>query len=133
MKSQRQRKPGKTLKRSNPREWKARALRASFLRLGLPEFTKERIRDLLGLYGGCGYCGDPDILAISIDHKTPLARGGKNAPENVHFVCLPCNRMKGALTHEEFCDLLKFLEGQSEEMGRIVKTKLKMAGYGFAR
>lgn len=121
----------KSLKRSDPREWKARALRASFLKLGLPEFDKDSIHKALSDYRGCGYCGDPDIMAISIDHKTPLARGGKNKPHNVHLVCLPCNRMKGAMTHEEFCALLSFLETQPEEMGRIVKTKLKMAGYGF--
>lgn len=120
-----------SLKRKNPLEWKARRLRTSFLRLGL-DISKEEIKQRLIIYDLCKYCGDSDKLDISIDHDIPLARGGQNVRENLQFICLTCNRMKGTMTGEEFEGLLNYLEKQSDEMQKAVKTKLKMAGYGFS-
>lgn len=42
----------------------------------------------------CRYCGSTENL--SIDHIVPLARGGTNDLDNLQFLCMPCNRRKGA-------------------------------------
>lgn len=48
----------------------------------------------------CVYCGSEDDLTI--DHKTPEARGGSNEIDNLHVACRVCNASKRDLTHEEF-------------------------------
>lgn len=46
----------------------------------------------------CVYCGDP---ADSADHVVPLARGGRERPNNLVPACRPCNSAKGKrLLHE---------------------------------
>lgn len=48
----------------------------------------------------CIYCGGGDRL--SMDHLTPISRGGPHTSENVAPACLPCNLSKGAKTVMEF-------------------------------
>jgi hypothetical protein len=38
----------------------------------------------------------------TLDHMTPLARGGANTLENSCLACSMCNHLKGPLTAEEF-------------------------------
>ena len=38
----------------------------------------------------------------SLDHKTPLSRGGRHVNENVQFITNDANRLKGEMTNEEF-------------------------------
>ncbi len=52
----------------------------------------------------CIYCnkelkGDD---TITIDHKTPICRGGETIEENLAISCLPCNREKDDMTVEEY-------------------------------
>ncbi|TAL43881.1 MAG: HNH endonuclease, partial [Salinibacterium sp.] len=49
--------------------------------------------------GKCAYCGAP---ADTIDHATPLARGGKHAISNLLPACKKCNFTKKTKTREEF-------------------------------
>jgi 5-methylcytosine-specific restriction endonuclease McrA len=54
----------------------------------------------------CGLCGDPvsegvawpDPLSASLDHVTPLSKGGHHVLENVQLAHLSCNVQKGART-----------------------------------
>ena len=48
----------------------------------------------------CQYCGAQDDLTI--DHITPLARGGTNVLDNLQAACRSCNSAKGARTPEEW-------------------------------
>jgi len=48
----------------------------------------------------CAYCGSRD--RITIEHLTPLSRGGKNVVGNIAPACSPCNTSKNAKTLEEF-------------------------------
>lgn len=51
----------------------------------------------------CFYCKlELDHLSITIDHKIPFSRGGKNVIENVVPCCGTCNRRKADKTHLEF-------------------------------
>ena len=48
----------------------------------------------------CRYCGSVDDLTI--DHVTPLARGGSNDLANLVVACRSCNSSKGARALEEW-------------------------------
>lgn len=65
------------------------------------EFTAEEIGQLLAQQGGCcAYCEAEDRL--SLDHKTPLSRGGSNWVENLQWLCVSCNSKKRTRTDEEY-------------------------------
>lgn len=40
--------------------------------------------------------------SMTLDHKIPLAKGGRNKPENYVAACAPCNNAKGALDLADF-------------------------------
>lgn len=48
----------------------------------------------------CMYCGSEED--ITIEHKTPLIRGGAHSNENIGPACKPCNSSKQSLTEEEY-------------------------------
>jgi 5-methylcytosine-specific restriction endonuclease McrA len=51
----------------------------------------------------CHYCGEQfEVFELEREHMTPLARGGRNHPDNIVPSCAPCNRRKGTMTAEEF-------------------------------
>jgi len=52
----------------------------------------------------CPYCSSKDNL--SIDHKTPLSRGGTHTENNVELICLSCNLQKGNKTKDEYMQYL---------------------------
>ena len=55
----------------------------------------------------CAICGDPidttlkwpDPYSASVDHKTPINRGGTNHPANLQAAHLRCNRSKSDNDH----------------------------------
>jgi hypothetical protein len=42
----------------------------------------------------CVQCGTH--LALTLDHKTPVSKGGGNHADNLQSMCMPCNAKKGA-------------------------------------
>lgn len=57
----------------------------------------------------CYYCGcelvrqkAPHSRKGTIDHRTPLSRGGTNDASNLSAACASCNFSKNDLTEEEF-------------------------------
>src|SRR5882672_3972288 len=51
----------------------------------------------------CHYC--KKVISIensTIDHRTPLMRGGKDDPSNLVLACGTCNSQKGPMTEQEF-------------------------------
>lgn len=64
-------------------------------------FTSEEVEALLATQGGCcAYCRTTDKL--SLDHKTPLSRGGSNWIENLQWLCISCNSRKRTRTDDEY-------------------------------
>lgn len=67
----------------------------------------------------CHYCGcavhrDPSKVnrirkpeQATIDHKTPLCKGGDDGVRNMVLACYPCNEEKGEMDYAEFCKLIK--------------------------
>jgi len=64
----------------------------------------------------CTYCGktitNPDDFTM--DHKTPLARGGHTVLSNLTPACLHCNQEKGMLTADEYMAVLNFRKAQQQ-------------------
>jgi 5-methylcytosine-specific restriction endonuclease McrA len=55
--------------------------------------TAQIVEKLLDYFGNaCAYCGDKEYL--SIDHVTPLAKGGLHTPSNLLPACRRCNCSK---------------------------------------
>lgn len=55
--------------------------------------------------GTCHYCGcqlvlDHKMFSPSLDHKTPLSKGGKNEISNYAVSCIRCNRLKRSMDYE---------------------------------
>ena len=82
-------------------------LKKAWRRQKVKEHTVSRLpsawaRELLQL-DSCAYCLKPLSNGIrSIDHVTPLSRGGAHDTDNVVLACMPCNARKGAKTLIEF-------------------------------
>ncbi len=57
----------------------------------------------------CVYCGAlmGDVL-MTVDHFVPLEQGGVNDETNYVTACRPCNKAKGMMMPDEFCQLKHF-------------------------
>ena len=76
----------------------------------------------------CRYCGEVvKISTVSLDHPTPLARGG--APFVVVGCCLSCNQKKGELTAKEYLGLRAFVGAMSPEAQEYIWRAISAAGF----
>lgn len=71
----------------------------------------------------CYYCGEDCGSAIAgyqkditIDHKTPLSRGGNHDVDNMVICCRQCNSSKERKTEEEYKEYLKTIERLSDKI-----------------
>lgn len=70
--------------------------------------------------GRCALCGQPvKFKKMTIDHKTPLSKGGTNAMENLQLACRSCNLMKTNLSMDEL------VEKMSQVMWNYRKNKIR--------
>lgn len=73
----------------------------------------------------CKYCGD--IIThnnISIDHIIPIDNQGESKIENIQFICIRCNRIKGIISDNEMIELFKFLDGIDLKSRKYLLGKL---------
>lgn len=55
------------------------------------------------MYIHCHYCGTRlTPMTATVDHVTPLAKGGTNRLSNLVLACRRCNYAKGAMLPEQF-------------------------------
>lgn len=74
--------------------------------------------------GKCALCGDNiSFEEMTIDHKTPISRGGDGSFSNMQATCDSCNCMKHYLTQDEF--MCKLLKVTAHNFGNIVKSYAK--------
>lgn len=60
----------------------------------------------------CIYCLNPIVFGEdSLEHKTPLSRGGDNNKENLAVACFRCNPSKGNKTYEEHMERINQPQG----------------------
>ena len=136
---------------ANPAEWKASLQRCQEARRRQRESDPQRVADIgrlsrarrvdrkgapkVGLmtlwqwlevrqaFGDrCCYCGAKE--GLSLDHLTPISRGGRTTLGNVAVACRRCNSRKHKLSVEEFCP------GQAGEIRRrawLVEEREKVA------
>jgi len=56
----------------------------------------------------CRYCGvSMGKAQLTMDHFSPLELGGKNDTSNLLSACRACNKAKGSMSPEDWCDLRK--------------------------
>ncbi len=70
----------------------------------------------------CVYCDCTNQLILTIDHKMPVSRGGKETESNKQIACFICNQLKGSLTDSEFKKYLKCLY----ELKNLGKLKVEI-------
>jgi 5-methylcytosine-specific restriction endonuclease McrA len=90
-------------------------------------FTIDRLRgsieDCLG--SSCVYCDEKiTVKNVSVDHSTPVERGGAWKLSNLDIICRSCNLAKNNLTRNEFQELMQTLRGfpvrvQNGVLGRL--------------
>jgi 5-methylcytosine-specific restriction endonuclease McrA len=68
-------------------------------------YTADDIQVILYRQKSCcanPYCGIDISEIYTVDHVTPLTRGGDNWPSNLQLLCQPCNSSKGNKTMDEW-------------------------------
>jgi len=114
----------------NASEKKAHSMAAMFNRVGL-KLPLAEARQTIAAGVFCPYClSQVPVNEISLDHIVPVSRGGTNARENLQWIDLQCNLMKGALSHDEFLILMQFLR-EHPNILKIVRTRLLAGGFMF--
>lgn len=78
--------------------------------------------------GKCAICGKPvKFKKMTIDHITPLSRGGTNDIKNLQLACKRCNSMKSNMTMDDMMgqisEILKYNRKQKliRVLGGIVE------------
>lgn len=90
------------------------------------------LRRLLEANPLCAYCRMPLSFAVSLDHRQPLARGGKHALDNLAVCCERCNRLKGMLTEAEYRELLMLLASFHPTARADVERRMLAGGRRYA-
>lgn len=63
--------------------------------------------------GICALCGKPmTVWNRTIDHITPVSKGGKNNKENIRYVHKACNQMKGNLMDKDMYRAVSDIEAK---------------------
>lgn len=97
-------------------EIKSLSNRKLLMNMGYSVFERVRARVAADCGWICQYCGrevfvgfdaGPDLATI--DHKTPLSRGGTWKRFNLTCACRSCNSLKSDRTAEEFMALPAYL------------------------
>lgn len=79
----------------------------------------------------CPYCGAPiDILSMELDHKTPLRRHGGPELSNKQVICRKCNGSKGDFTHEEYVEIVMFMQGPGAPFRQRLEGVMRNGGIG---
>lgn len=92
------------------------------------DFTVADVLDCLRNNITCRYCKLPLAGDASLDHLTPISRGGSHLGFNVAVCCRRCNAIKGSLTESEFEFLREALANMADAGSQDVMRRLQMAG-----
>ena len=91
---------------------------------------RNKVEWAIGTLRRCRHCATRLTVAnFSIDHATPLSRGGGNTYLDIAVICQRCNEIKGALTDAEFDSLLALIHQWKETAGaQDVLRRLRAGG-----
>lgn len=85
---------------------KATNKKQKFMRRSLTPISQETILKI-EKENHCYYCGEEIVGKKTIDHKTPVTRGGTNEESNLCVACVHCNTQKNNKTEHEYKEWLK--------------------------
>lgn len=76
-------------------------------------------------YGTCHYCGCEFVIGSplfqpTLDHKTPLSKGGTNKIDNFVVCCMRCNRLKRTIDYDAFI----FIFSKMDDYMRYADSKI---------
>jgi 5-methylcytosine-specific restriction endonuclease McrA len=118
------------------KERKAKSMQTTFRKATGTTLSLADARAIIDSPPSCPYCTLPIYWQdLSVDHRTPTARGGASTPSNIVWTDLNCNVTKGKLTDTEFGQLMAFLSDKPY-LKQYIITRLKAAGgilYGTSR
>jgi 5-methylcytosine-specific restriction endonuclease McrA len=99
------------------------------------DYSLHDLRQLLAASPCCAYCGLPVAWDVSIDHRTPIGRGGRHQLANLAVCCSRCNGLKGMLAEPEFRELLTLLALLHPIARQDLERRLLAGGrrYGVSR
>jgi hypothetical protein len=81
--------------------------------------------------GVCPYCRGPVTPTnFAIDHKIPIARGGKFSFRNLEICCRECAACKGVLDAQEFRELLLLVRTWPKPVQKLFRARLAAAAAG---
>jgi len=70
----------------------------------------------------CYYCGSINSVIMTVDHLTPISRGGgKDNDDNLVCSCSICNYLKADKTPEEFLEYMAVLDS-ARRKGMLLVT-----------
>jgi len=125
---------GKMPKKKKDLKWKARSMYSSLKSRGSIEVKQKLIEQLIQVTPECVYCEEEiKIRDVSCDHVVPLSRGGAHLFSNIQVVHKRCNNLKGELLHSEVMGLLKWLDGQTQQMKDDILMRLRAGSFRFKR
>jgi 5-methylcytosine-specific restriction endonuclease McrA len=79
--------------------------------------------------GLCDYCQGPlTEESWSLDHMTPVARGGASTGSNLLICCRSCNEAKGILTDREWMELYRVIQGWPDVARQSILRRLRAGG-----
>lgn len=82
----------------------------------------------------CVYCHVPIRPGTaSIDHITPVSRGGKNITANLALCCKRCNRAKGSLPGDIYVNLLSHISTYGTLYKEDILKRLAFGGSLYGR
>jgi 5-methylcytosine-specific restriction endonuclease McrA len=97
------------------------------------DYSLHDLRQLLATSPTCTYCRAPVAFDAQLDHRTPIARGGRHALDNLVVCCARCNQLKGQLTEAEFDELLGLLALLHPAARADLERRLLSGGRRYAR
>jgi 5-methylcytosine-specific restriction endonuclease McrA len=94
----------------NPDARKALNIKRRARKLSAPgHYSQADIHRILAEQDGkcaAAHCGCDIASSYTIDHISPLSRGGSNWPDNIQLLCRPCNSSKAARTMDEWKEFI---------------------------
>jgi 5-methylcytosine-specific restriction endonuclease McrA len=90
------------------------------------------IRQLLAAHPLCEYCRMPLAFDAQLDHRQPIARGGRHVLDNLAACCQRCNSIKGMLSEEEYREMLTLLALLHPLARQDVERRLIAGGSRYA-